>query len=303
VVVLDKTVTITKGEPQISNIISLDKKYSEDEILGYAASVEKKSEHPLAKIIYKTALEKKLKLWSCDDFMAEVGVGVSGVVNKKNISVEKYVLKDELIDQGKTVVGVYLDKKIVGKIAMSDTIKDEAVEAIKKLHKQNIKVIMLTGDNKSAAEYIAKQVGIDEVIAGVLPQEKAEKIKELQTKGFKVAMAGDGINDAPALVQADVGMAMATGTDIAIESAGITLMHGDIQKISQTIELSKATMRTIKQNLFWAFIYNLIGIPVASGLLYPIFGIILNPIFAGVAMSLSSVSVVSNSLRLRTKRL
>ena len=186
---------------------------------------------------------------------------------------------------------------------MSDTVKDEAIEAIKRIHKQGIRVIMLTGDNKKAAEFIGKQVGIDEIIAEVLPQEKALKIKKLQDMGRKVAMAGDGINDAPALVQADVGLAMSTGTDIAIESAGIALLHGDIKKVSQSIELARVTMRTIKQNLFWAFIYNVIGIPIASGILYPFFGITLNPIFAGLAMSLSSVSVVSNSLRLRFKKI
>jgi len=163
--------------------------------------------------------------------------------------------------------------------------------------------VMLTGDNRLAAQHIAKQVGIDHVIAEIMPQEKAEKIKELQSQGKIVAMAGDGINDAPALVQADVGIAMATGTDIAIESAGITLLHGDVHRISQAIELSKATMRTIKQNLFWAFIYNIIGIPVAAGLLYPFWGIVLNPVFAGLAMAFSSVSVVSNSLRLKAKKL
>jgi len=302
-VVLDKTGTITKGQPQVTDIVSISRDYSEKEILKYAASVEKLSEHPLAKTIVEKAEEMKIKLLECRDFESKEGVGVIGKINKKLISIHKLNGDDELINQGKTVVVIEIDKKIVGKIAMSDTIKDEAIEAIKKIHQQGIKVIMLTGDNQKSAEFIAKLVGIDNVIAGVLPQEKAFKIKELQAQGKKVAMAGDGINDAPALVQADVGLAMSTGTDIAIESAGITLLHGDIKKIYQTINLARSTMKTIKQNLFWAFIYNIIGIPIASGLLYPFFGIVLNPIFAGLAMSFSSVSVVGNSLRLRTKKL
>ncbi len=182
---------------------------------------------------------------------------------------------------------------------MSDTIKDNAKSAIDALHKLGIKVIMLTGDNELAAAYIAQQVGIDQIIADVLPNQKAEKVKSLQADGKKIAMVGDGINDAPALALADVGIAMATGTDIAIESAGISLLHGDINKISQAVKLSRATMLTVKQNLFWAFIYNVIGIPIAAGLLFPWFGIVLNPIFAGLAMAVSSVSVVTNSLRLK----
>lgn len=302
-VVLDKTGTITKGQPQVTDIIPLSKDYGENEILKYVASVEKLSEHPLAKTIVEKAKSLNIKLWECKNFESKEGVGVEGKVNKKLVLIHKLNQDDELINEGKTVVVVEIDKKTVGKIAMSDTIKDEAIEAINRIKRQGIKVIMLTGDNKKAAEFIGRQVGVDEIMAEILPQEKAFKIKELQDKGKKVAMAGDGINDAPALVQADVGLAMSTGTDIAIESAGITLLHGDIQKISQTIELAKATMKTIKQNLFWAFIYNVIGIPIASGLLYPFFGITLNPVFAGLAMSFSSVSVVGNSLRLRTKKI
>ena len=190
-----------------------------------------------------------------------------------------------------------------GLIALSDTVKEEAKEAVAALHLQRIKVIMLTGDNRSAANYMARQVGIDEVIAEVLPQEKAIKIRELQAAGRKVVMAGDGINDAPALAQADVGIAMATGTDVAIESAGITLLKGDLNKVAQAITLSRATMRVIRQNLFWAFIYNIIGIPLAAGALFPLWGIFLNPVFSGLAMAGSSVSVVSNSLRLKRKKL
>ena len=201
------------------------------------------------------------------------------------------------------MVVVEKNNQKIGLIAMADTLKDEAVEAIKALHKRGLETIMLTGDNLLAAKHIAVLAGIDQVIAEVLPHEKANKIKELQAKGKIVAMAGDGINDAPALVQADIGIAMATGTDVAIESAGITLLGGDIKKIAQVVVLAKSTMRTVKQNLFWAFIYNVVGIPVAAGALYPIWGIMLNPIFAGLAMAGSSVSVVSNSLRLKTKKL
>ena len=186
---------------------------------------------------------------------------------------------------------------------VADAVKPETVEAVKNLHKLGIKIVMLTGDNKNTAEYIAKQIGIDEVVAEVMPEDKLNKIKELQSEGKMVAMAGDGVNDAPALAQADIGIAMATGTDVAIESAGITLLHGDISKLVKAIHLSKMTMRGIKQNLFWAFVYNIIGIPLAGGLFYPIFGWLLSPIFAGFAMAFSSVSVVGNSLRLKTKKL
>lgn len=303
-VVMDKTGTITKGEATVTDIVILDKKFSEKEILKYSASVEKLSEHPLAKSIVQKAKEKGISLFECKKFLNLEGIGVSGVVNKKNILIQK--LKDnknELIQQGKTVVEIEIDNKKVAWIGLNDTVKDEAMEAVKRIRQQGIKVIMLTGDNQKAAEFIGNLVGVDEIIAGVLPQEKAFKIKELQNMGKKVAMVGDGINDAPALVQADVGVAMATGTDIAIESAGITLLHGDIKKVAKTIELAKVTMKTIKQNLFWAFIYNVIGIPIAAGVLYPIWKIGLNPMFAGVAMSFSSVSVVGNSLRLKTRKL
>ena len=186
---------------------------------------------------------------------------------------------------------------------IADAIKPEAIEAVKSLHNIGIKVVMLTGDNKNTAEYISKIVGIDEVVAEAMPEDKLNKIKELQAKGNIVAMAGDGVNDAPALAQADVGIAMATGTDVAIESAGITLLNGDISKLVKAIKLSKMTMRGIKQNLFWAFIYNIVGIPLAAGLFYPIFGWLLSPVFAGFAMAMSSVSVVGNSLRIKSKKL
>lgn len=309
-VVLDKTGTITKGKPEVTNIVILDSNWNENQILQTAASIEKLSEHPLAEAIVIKAEELKLSLDKVNNFIALEGVGVKGDIDGKLISIHKPNESDkkennikELQEQGKTVVVVEVENKIIGLVALSDTLKDEAIEAILKLHKQNIKVIMLTGDNKLAANYIAKLAGIDSVIAEVMPEEKAGKIKELQNQGIHVAMVGDGINDAPALVQADVGIAMGTGTDVAIESAGITLLGGDISKLAKAIKLSKITMRGIKQNLFWAFIFNIVGIPLAAGAFYPIFGWLLNPAFAGLAMAFSSVSVVSNSLRIKTKKL
>lgn len=309
VVVFDKTGTITKGKPEVSDVVSFMTDVSGDEVLRQAASVEKKSEHPLAQAIVSAAEMKRLALSEVSDFSAQEGVGVSADIGEKKVLIRKANKSDsekqivKLQQEGKTLAVVEINGVKTGVIAMSDTVKDEAKQAIASLHKKGVKVMMLTGDHEAAAQYIAKQAGIDRVIAGVLPNEKASKIKELQTAGMTVAMAGDGINDAPALMQADIGIAMATGTDIAIESAGITLLHGDISKVAKAIDLSRATMRTVKQNLFWAFIYNVVGIPVAAGLLYPLWGIVLNPIFAGLAMAGSSVSVVTNSLRLKTKKL
>ena len=305
-IVLDKTGTITKGQPELTDILSIHPDYSENIILQYLASAEKLSEHPLAQAIVAKAQEKKIEFLTVKNFKSLEGVGLEAEITKKNIFIHKPDKSDasnkqikELQHQGKTVIILEVNKIKVGVVALSDTIKDNAKSAIQALHKLGIKVIMLTGDNELAATYIAKLVGIDQVIADVLPNQKAENIKSLQKDGVKIAMVGDGINDAPALVLADVGIAMATGTDVAIESAGISLLHGDINKISQAVKLSRATMRTVKQNLFWAFIYNVIGIPIAAGLLFPWFGIILNPIFAGMAMAVSSVSVVTNSLRLK----
>ena len=310
VVVFDKTGTITKGSPAVTDIISVDKTMADADVLELAGSCEKYSEHPLAEAIVAEANERNLTLIDPTDFKALEGVGVQAKVHNALVLVRKPNPEETdikevslLQKQGKTVVILEKDGIIRGLIALSDTIKDNAQEAIARLHQKGIKVIMLTGDNQAAAEYIAAQVNIDEVMAEVLPQQKAKKIKDLQTEGHKVAMVGDGINDAPALAQADVGVAMATGTDVAMEFAGITLIKGDIQKLAESISLAKATMSTIRQNLFWAFIYNVIGIPIAAGILYPIWGIFLNPIFAGLAMAGSSVSVVANSLRLRAKKI
>ena len=304
-IVMDKTGTITNGKPKVTDVILFDKKYNKKELLQFAASVEIKSEHPLAQAIIDEGKNKGVTFLAVKNFKATDGVGVEGFINKKSITVSKPDMKDanrvvqDLQSDGKTVAIVSLNKKAIGAVAISDTVKEGAANAVAALHNFGIQVIMMTGDNKFAGEYIAKQVGIDSVIAGVMPQDKAGKIKELQRTGAKVAMAGDGINDAPALTQADVGIAMANGTDVAIESADVVLLHGDIQKISNAIKLSKATVRTIKQNLFWAFIYNVVGIPLAAGVLYPFVGILLSPVFAGFAMASSSVSVVLNSLRLR----
>jgi len=309
-VVFDKTGTVTAGTPSVTDIVPIDGKSTPERILQLAASVESHSEHPLAQAIVGAARNRELTLLDAAEFRALEGIGVNGMIDGRPVRVRKPDSNESaasqiapLQQQGKTVVMLEEDGSVTGLIALSDTIKEEAAEAVRALHDKGIKVIMLTGDNHLAANFMARQAGIDEVIAEVLPHEKADRIKELQQHGRKVAMAGDGINDAPALALADVGIAMATGTDIAIESAGVTILKGDIRKIAQSITLARATMRVIRQNLFWAFIYNIIGIPLAAGALYPFFGIFLNPVFSGVAMAGSSVSVVTNSLRLKTKRL
>ena len=261
------------------------------------------------------ANEKNMNLSTVENFESIRGKGLKGIIG----GVEYFVGSPKLIAdlklrfdissfdkellEGKTPVVISTGNEVLGVIMIADKIKPEAIDAVKNLHRLGIMTVMLTGDNKNTALYIGKQVGIDEVVAEVMPEEKLQKIKELQSQGKIVAMAGDGVNDAPALAQADVGIAMATGTDVAIESAGITLLHGDISKLVKAIKLSKLTMRGIKQNLFWAFFYNVVGIPLAGGLFYPIFGWLLSPVFAGLAMAFSSVSVVGNSLRLKTKKL
>ena len=313
-VVVDKTGTLTRGKPEIVSIQNMSDK-DDKEIISILAALENKSEHPIAHAIVSYANEKKINLVSAEQFEAIKGKGLKGVIggieyyagNAKlmqdlNISFDiSYIEKETL--EGKTPVILAAKEKILAVVMVADAIKPEAIEAVKNLHKLGIKVVMLTGDNKNTARHIANLVGIDDVVAEVMPEDKLNKIKELQSQGKIVAMAGDGVNDAPALAQADIGIAMATGTDVAIESAGITLLHGDISKLVKAIRLSKLTMRGIKQNLFWAFAYNVIGIPIAGGLFYPIFGLLLNPAFAGLAMALSSVSVVSNSLRLKSKKL
>lgn len=313
-VVVDKTGTLTRGKPELVSIKNLSEK-SESEIISILAGLESKSEHPIAHAIVSSAKERKIDLPTVTDFEAIKGKGVKGLID----GVEYYAGNTKMMNdlainfdiesitketiEGKTPVLLATKKKLLGIFMVADAIKPEAVEAVKNLHKLGIKMVMLTGDNKNTAKYIADQVGIDEVVAEAMPADKLAKITELQNKGQVVAMAGDGVNDAPALAQADVGIAMATGTDVAIESAGITLLHGDISKLVKAVRLSKLTMRGIKQNLFWAFIYNIVGIPLASGLFFPIFGWLLSPVFAGFAMAISSVSVVGNSLRLKIKKL
>jgi len=314
IVVVDKTGTITKGKPELISIQNFSQK-TDNELITIAASLEKKSEHPIAHAILSSATAKNLTLAIAENFEALKGKGLKASI--KNI--EYYVGNTKLIEdlnlafdlhsieketlEGKTPVILATKEQVLGVIMVADAIKPEAKEAISKLHKLGIKVVMLSGDNKNTANYIAQQTGIDEVVGQASPEEKLKKIKEFQAQGKVVAMAGDGVNDAPALAQADIGIAMATGTDVAIESAGITLLHGDISKLVKAITLSKMTMRGIKQNLFWAFIYNIVGIPLAGGVFYPIFGWLLSPVFAGIAMAFSSVSVVGNSLRLKSKKL
>jgi len=313
-VVVDKTGTITKGKPELVSIKNLSNK-KDEELVSILASIEKKSEHPIAYAIISYAKEHNINLVSVDKFEAIKGKGLKGVVDNTeyfagniklatdlNLSLDNKSIEKETIE-GNTPIILATKEKVLGIVMVADAIKPEAKNAISQLHKLGIKVVMLTGDNKNTAKHISEQVGIDEVVAEVLPDEKQKKIKELQTEGRIVAMAGDGVNDAPALAQADVGIAMATGTDVAIESAGITLLHGDISKLVKAVNLSKLTMRGIKQTLFWAFFYNIVGIPLAGGAFYPIFGWLLNPVFAGLAMAFSSVSVVGNSLRLKTKKI
>ncbi len=314
-VVVDKTGTITKGKPELVNIEKVSKDFSEEEIISILASLEGKSEHPIAHAITEYAKEKKIRLQTIQNFDSIKGKGVKGIVGKneyfagntKLVTDLGLPLNPEFIQgetaQGKTPVILTTKDEIVAVVFVADAIKPEAVQAVKELHALGIKTIMLTGDMANTAKAIAKQVGIDEVVAEVMPDDKLNKIKELQKQGHLVAMAGDGVNDAPALAQADVGVAMGTGTDVAIETAGITLLHGDISKLVKAIHLSKITMTGIKQNLFWAFIYNVVGIPLAGGLFFPFFGWLLNPVFAGLAMAFSSVSVVGNSLRLKAKKL
>ena len=313
-VVMDKTGTITKGKPELTSI-KTHSKLDDQKIISILGGLESKSEHPIAHAVLEYAKEKSIEIASVQEFEIIKGKGLKGVIggteyyagNTKLVSDLKLSLDFQSIEtetlQGKTPVILATKSEIVAVVMVADAIKPEAIEAIKRLHKLGIKTVMLTGDNKNTAQAIAKEVGIDEVVAEVLPEDKLKKIKELQSQGRIVAMAGDGVNDAPALAQADVGIAMGTGTDVAIETAGITLLHGDISKMVKAIKLSKMTMLGIKQNLFWAFIYNLAGIPLAAGLFYPIFGWLLNPIFAGFAMAFSSVSVVSNSLRIKAKKL
>ena len=311
-IVFDKTGTITEGKPRVTDIIVADW-ISENELLQLAASAEKGSEHPLGEAIVNDAEKKDLRLMDSDSFEAIPGHGIKVAIggrtllagNKKLMNDKKISLENleedsnRLAEEGKTPMYIAIDNRIAGIIAVADTVKESSSKAIESLHNMGIKVAMITGDNRKTAEAIARQVNIDIVLADVLPEDKANEVKKLQDKGKKVAMVGDGINDAPALAQADIGIAIGSGTDVAMESADIVLMRSDLMDVPTAIQLSKSTIRNIKQNLFWAFAYNTLGIPVAMGLLHIFGGPLLNPMIAAGAMSLSSVSVVSNALRLK----
>lgn len=313
-IVLDKTGTITEGKPTLVNM-EISNSIEEKDFVKILGSLEKKSEHPIANAILNFAKEKNVSLEETEDFQAIKGKGVLGKVNGENYMAGSISLMEEnkinfdfekiykYTEEGKTPVLLARGNVALGFVMIADKIKNESKESIANLKKLGKKIVMLTGDEEKTAKYIGSIVGVDQVVAKVMPEDKLRKIKEFQEKGNIVAMVGDGVNDAPALAQADIGIAMATGTDVAIESAGITLLHGDISKLVKAVKLSKLTMQGIKQNLFWAFIYNIVGIPLAAGVFYPLFGWLLNPVFAGFAMAMSSVSVVSNSLRLKVKKL
>jgi Cu+-exporting ATPase len=309
-IVLDKTGTITTGKPQVTDIMPVGKR-SELEVFSLIASLEQYSEHPLARAVMQRAEQDNIKLERVEQFAAIEGKGVKGKIKGKEYLAGNLTLMREMeiatdsaviesfTSQGKTPIIAIENNTIIAYLAIADTLKDDAADTIRELRKQGMKVVLLTGDNTQTAQTIAKLAGVDDVIAEVLPGDKAKEVQKLQAQGYKVAMVGDGINDAPALAAAHVGVAMSTGTDVAIESAGVTLLGGHISKLPKAMQLAKATMRTIKQNLFWAFFYNVVGIPIAAGALYPFFGVLLNPAIAGGAMAFSSVSVVLNALRLK----
>jgi Cu+-exporting ATPase len=310
--VVDKTGTLTEGKPKLVAVEPAEG-YDADTVLHLAASLERASEHPLAAAIVRGAEDRKIALGEVIEFDSRTGRGVVGKVAGKALALGNRKLLEEsgvdagvlharadaLRQEGQTVMYLAIDGKPGGLIGVADPIKESTPEALNVLHKEGVQVVMLTGDNRTTAQAVAAKLGIDQVQADVLPEQKAEIVKQLQAEGHRVAMAGDGINDAPALAQAQVGIAMGTGTDVAMESAGVTLVKGDLRGIARARRLSRATMRNIRQNLFFAFIYNALGVPIAAGVLYPFFGLLLSPIIAAAAMSFSSVSVVTNALRLR----
>ncbi len=315
-IVVDKTGTLTEGRPKLA-AVQTRQDFAEDELLRLAASLEKGSEHPLAAAIIEGAGDRGISLAEVDEFESATGKGVKGRVEDRRLALgNRRLLEDMSIDlgdfadkaeepraDGQTVVFLAVDGQLKGILGVADPIKESTPEAVRLLHEEGVQIIMLTGDSRTTAEAVAKKLGIDRVEAEVLPDQKNEVVRELQDEGKIVAMAGDGINDAPALAQAHVGVAMGTGTDVAMQSAGITLVRGDLRGIAKARRLSRATMRNIRQNLFFAFIYNALGVPVAAGVLYPFLGVLLSPMFAAAAMSFSSVSVVGNALRLRAVRL
>jgi Cu+-exporting ATPase len=311
-IVVDKTGTLTEGRPRVVSVSAADGA-KETELLAFAAAVEKASEHPLAAAIVAAADDRGVDVPNATEFHSEPGMGVIGKVGGHSVLVGTARLleregvalgalegrAESLQRDGQTVVWVALDNHVTGLLGVTDPIKSTTPEAVRALHAAGLRIVMLTGDQRPAAEAVARQLGIDEVRAGVLPAEKGATIRALRSEGRVVAMAGDGVNDAPALAEAHVGIAMGTGTDVAMESAGVTLVKGDLRGIVRAIHLSRATMRNIRQNLLFAFGYNALGVPIAAGALYPVFGLLLNPMIAAAAMSFSSVSVITNALRLR----
>ena len=302
--VVDKTGTLTEGKPKLVGIAAADGQ-NENDVLRLAASLEQASEHPLAAAIASAAKERKIPLSAAQDFRSVTGKGITGIVDGHRIAVGTDALLRDLNIAPPQTGGllVAINGRYAGALTVEDPIKSSTAEAVKELHSEGIRIVMLTGDRRATAEDVARQLGIDEVEAEVLPEQKAAIVKRLQSEGRVVAMAGDGINDAPALAQAQVGIAMGNGTDVAMESAGITLVKGDLRAIARARALSRATMRNIRQNLFFAFVYNSLGVPIAAGILYPFFGVLLSPMIASAAMTFSSVSVIANALRLRTVKL
>jgi len=311
--VVDKTGTLTEGKPKLASVLARSSMIAEAELLRLAASLEQGSEHPLADAIVRGAKERRLSLEKTTDFSSITGKGVRGTVDGHSVALGNRALLDELhipaadlsaeADQlraeGQSVMFITVDGKAAGLVSVADPVKLSTPEAVSLLHRENVRITMLTGDSRTTALAVAKRLGIDSVEAEVLPEGKAEAVKKLQAAGKVVGMAGDGVNDAPALAQADIGIAMGTGTDVAMESAGVTLVQGDLRGVARALRLSRATMRNIRQNLFFAFIYNVVGVPIAAGVLYPFFGIVLSPMIASAAMTFSSVSVITNALRLR----
>jgi len=314
-VVLDKTGTVTEGTPAVSRVMATGT-MTEPEILAYAAAVERHSEHPVAAAIVRAALGKELSLSPASEFRSRTGSGVTGKVNGREVAVGNAALMRELGIAGEdprlpdesssleasSELYVAVDGRVAGVIVVSDSLRPTSREAVQQLQEMEVDVVLLTGDRFPTAKAIANEIGVRRVVAEVLPQDKVAEIRRLQSLGRVVAMVGDGINDAPALAQSDVGISMPKGTDIAIEASDIALMRSDLRGVPAAISLSRQTMATMKQNLFWAFVYNVIGIPIAAGVLYPFTGLMLSPIIASAAMALSSVSVVTNSLRLRRAR-
>jgi Cu+-exporting ATPase len=314
--VVDKTGTLTEGKPRVVSVVALSG-FDEQTLLRLAAALERNSEHPLAAAIIAEAATREIVPANTKNFASVTGKGIKGEVEGQQVGLGNSAFAAELNIEiksltdraealradGQTVLFIGVEGKAAGLIGIADPIKATSLDAIKQLHAEHIRVVMLTGDSETTARTVAAKLNIDDVIAEVLPNQKADVVKRLQAEGRRVAMAGDGINDAPALAQADVGIAMGTGTDVAMESASVTLVKGDLRGIVRAIRLSRATMKNIKQNLFFAFVYNGLGVPVAAGVLYPFFGVLLSPMIAAAAMSFSSVSVIANALRLRKARI